>query len=66
MVLGFEVVDNIGYQTPGSLSSFAWADHSIPVICTEDEEHRTPGKGWETFGEGLKKIVLELAGELPP
>ena len=56
----FAIVDDIGYPTPGSLSQFAWHDHQIPVICTEDEEHRNPNLPWQRFGEGLKKIILNL------
>ncbi len=56
---GFEAVNDIGYPTPGSLGDFGWNVLKIPVICTEDNEHRNPLKAWLHFGEGLKKIILK-------
>lgn len=56
---GYKLVHDIGYPTPGSLGEFAWNELKIPVICTEDEEHRNPQLAWQHFGEGLKKILLK-------
>ncbi len=55
----FEIVQDIGYPTPGSLGDYAWNDLNHPVICTEDEEHRKQDLPWQHFGEGLKKILLK-------
>jgi hypothetical protein len=56
---GFKLVHDIGYPTPGSLGDFGWHDHKIPVICTEDGEHRKTQIPWEHFGPGIKKIILQ-------
>jgi len=55
---GFEIVKEIGYPTPGSLSSYAWFDNKIPVICIEDTEHRDSSQVWPRFSSGLKKCFL--------
>ncbi len=54
---GYELKNNIGYPTPGSLSHYAWVDHKIPVICTEEQEHSDLNKTWSNFGPGLIKIL---------
>jgi len=54
---GFEITSDIGYPTPGSLGDYSWNHLQIPVVCTEDYEHRDPIKPWLHFGEGLKKII---------
>ena len=58
---GFKIVEEIGYPTPGSLSSYAWHDNQIPVICIEDEEHRDPHIVWPRFGKGIAKVFSKLA-----
>src|SRR5205085_2240171 len=35
---GYEVKEEIGYPTPGSLSQYGWVDHGIPIICIEEQE----------------------------
>lgn len=35
---GYDLKDDIGYPTSGSLSSFGWKDLRIPVICIEERE----------------------------
>ncbi|MCB0356201.1 MAG: DUF2817 domain-containing protein [Bdellovibrionales bacterium] len=54
---GFQLVEDIGYPTPGSLGEYAGVDLNIPVICTEDTEHRDKNLAWQHFGEGLQKIL---------
>ncbi|MCB9025896.1 MAG: DUF2817 domain-containing protein [Bdellovibrionaceae bacterium] len=56
---GYELVQDIGYPTPGSLGEYAWHDLQLPVICTEDEEHRNYDLAWQHFGEGIKKVLLK-------
>lgn len=56
---GFCLIHDIGYPTPGSLGEYAWHDLKLPVICTEDEEHRNYDLAWQHFGEGIKKILLK-------
>ncbi|MCB0392218.1 MAG: DUF2817 domain-containing protein [Bdellovibrionales bacterium] len=56
---GFELVHDIGYATPGSLGEYGWHDLQIPIICTEDSEHRDRNLSWQHFGEGIKKILLK-------
>ncbi len=58
-VSNFEMVYEVGYPTPGSLSSYAWQDRQIPVICIEDEEHRERAKVWPRFGPAMEKIFHE-------
>ncbi len=55
-VSGYEMRNDIGYPTPGSLSQYAWVDHKIPVICIEEQEHIALDKVWPNFGEAIKKI----------
>lgn len=53
---GYEVRDDIGYPTPGSLSRFGWHDHKIPIICIEEAEHTPKEKIWPHFATGMQKI----------
>ncbi len=54
---GYEVVSNIGYPTPGSLSQYAWTDLGIPVICIEEMEHIELDSVWPRFRQGLENIL---------
>lgn len=56
---GYEVVPEIGYPTPGSLSQFGWHDHQIPVICIEEQEGAPLETVWPHFGAGMKQIFLD-------
>ena len=56
---GYEMKDNIGYETTGSLSRFGWYDNKIPVICTEERSGMDLDKTWDNFGPGLKRIFTE-------
>ncbi|MCB0341431.1 MAG: DUF2817 domain-containing protein [Pseudobdellovibrionaceae bacterium] len=55
---GYELVDNIGYPTPGSLSHFGWSDMKIPVICIEAEERLNSCEVWPKFSGGFANIFL--------
>ena len=55
----YEIVDTIGYDTPGSLSQYAWHDHQIPVICIEETEGVSKEQVWKNLGPGIIKIFTE-------
>lgn len=60
---GYEVRDDIGYPTPGSLSRYGWHDNKIPIICIEEQEHSPLPQVWPHFAEGIRKIFMnELKG----
>lgn len=61
-VSGYTCQDDIGYLTPGSLSSYAWEDLEIPVICIEEQEHCKLAEVWPRFAEGVKKVFLTWTG----
>lgn len=56
---GYEVVREIGYPTPGSLSQYGWVDHHIPVICIEEADETSPGQVWPNFEQGMREIFLD-------
>jgi protein MpaA len=56
---GYKVQDDIGYPTPGSLSQYAWFDHKIPVICTEELSPTPRAQVWPRFSKGLIQILTE-------
>lgn len=56
---GYEVVPEIGYPTPGSLSQFGWADNQIPVICIEESDDAKPNQVWPRFRQGMEEIFLD-------
>lgn len=58
-VSGYKVQDDIGYPTPGSLSQYAWGDHQIPVICTEELSPTPRAAVWPRFKDALIKMVTE-------
>lgn len=62
---GYEVRDDIGYPTPGSLSRYGWFDQKIPIICIEEQEHTSAEKIWPHFSQGIQEIFLHLHKELP-
>ncbi len=57
---GYELVQDIGYPTPGSLGEFGWAELGIPVICIEEEEKIDLEKVWPRFQSGIEQIFLNL------
>jgi len=58
---GYEVVPEIGYPTPGSLSQFGWWDHKIPVICIEEADESAPNSVWPRFEDGMREIFLDAS-----
>lgn len=56
---GYEVVPEIGYPTPGSLSQFGWVDNKIPVICIEEADESAPHSVWPRFSDGMKAIFAD-------
>lgn len=52
----YEVRDNIGYPTTGSLSRYGWHDHGIPIICIEEAEHTPEKEIWSHFAKGIEEI----------
>ncbi len=53
---GYEVVPEIGYQTPGSLSQYGWHDHGIPVICIEEQNGIALPTIWPRFESGMREV----------
>lgn len=61
---GYEVIDEIGYPTPGSLSSFGWHDLKIPVICIEEQDETPPeqmNRIWPRFEKAMGEIFTDLS-----
>jgi murein peptide amidase A len=58
---GYEVVPEIGYPTPGSLSQFGWWDNQIPVICIEEADESKPNSVWPRFQDGMREIFLDAS-----
>lgn len=57
---GYELVPEIGYPTPGSLSQFGWHDRKVPVICIEEQDHLSDFDSiWPRFSEGLKSVFTD-------
>ena len=58
---GYEVVEEIGYPTPGSLSRYGWHDLNIPIICIEEQDDlKDLSPIWPRFEEGMKAIFTDL------
>lgn len=58
---GYEVVPEIGYPTPGSLSQFGWVDNKIPVICIEEDDNYLQENVWPHFAGGMREIFLDAS-----
>lgn len=56
---GYEMVPEIGYPTPGSLSQYGWIDNKIPVICIEEADEAAPNEVWPRFADGMREIFLD-------
>jgi hypothetical protein len=54
---GYQVREDIGYPTPGSLGQYGWFDQQIPVICIEEQEKIELQKVWPHFSSGLQNVV---------
>lgn len=55
---GYEVREDIGYPTPGSLGQYGWLEHKIPVICIEAQEHDPLDSIWPRFKNGLIRLMM--------
>jgi hypothetical protein len=53
---GYEITHSIGYETPGSLSSYGWHDLGIPVICIEEREGASRAETWRRFAPAMAEI----------
>lgn len=58
---GYEVKEDIGYPTPGSLSEYGWTDRQIPVICIEEAEKTSPDLVWPHFEPGIREIFADTS-----
>jgi len=57
---GYDLVPEIGYPTPGSLSQFGWHDRKVPIICIEEQEQMTDFDSiWPRFSPALKDIFMD-------
>jgi predicted deacylase len=54
---GYEVREDIGYPTPGSLGQYGWLNHQTPVICIEEQEHTPLLEVWPRFAAGLQNLL---------
>ncbi|MEZ0392563.1 MAG: DUF2817 domain-containing protein [Pseudobdellovibrionaceae bacterium] len=57
---GYEVREDIGYPTPGSLGQYGWLNLQIPVICIEEQEKSDLTQTWPRFSEGLQKVIQKV------
>ena len=56
-ISGYELRDDIGYSTPGSLSAYGWHDKHIPVICIEERDGlRNLAPIWPRFAPAMRAI----------
>lgn len=53
----YEVREDIGYPTPGSLGQYGWLEHETPVICIEEQEGIDLNKVWPHFQQGLQSLL---------
>ncbi len=54
---GYQLQEDIGYPTTGSLSQYGWHDNKIPVICIEERDGVTDLTPiWPRFENGIKEV----------
>lgn len=56
---GYEVREDIGYPTPGSLGQYGWIDCHTPVVCLEAQEKADLATIWPQFQKGLQRLLTE-------
>lgn len=56
-VSGYDLQEDIGYPTPGSLGQYAWLEKQIPVICIEEQEGCERSRIWPRWKPGLLEIL---------
>ena len=54
---GYDVREDIGYPTPGSLGQYGWLEHQTPVVCIEEQEKVSLEEVWPRFEPGLIKLM---------
>jgi murein peptide amidase A len=54
---GYEVKDDIGYPTPGSLSRFG-LENNIPIICIEESDPTPREDVWPRFEKAFERILI--------
>ncbi len=56
---GYELQEDIGYPTPGSLGQYGWLDHGIPVTCIEEQEGvLLNDEIWNRFKNAFAEILF--------
>ena len=65
-VSGYKLTANIDYNTPGSLSDYAYHDLGIPVICLEEQEGIELSSIWPRFRPALTKLLAAKSQEILP
>lgn len=54
----YEVREDIGYPTPGSLGQYGWLQRQTPVICIEENDQLHDHDAiWTRFGPGLRRLL---------
>lgn len=61
--LPYEVREDIGYPTPGSLGQYGWLERNIPVICIEEQEKIALNTIWPRFERGLIDLITTSIGD---
>jgi hypothetical protein len=57
---GYELMPEIGYPTPGSLSRYGWHDKQIPIICIEEQDQLADLNSiWPRFSRAMKEIFTD-------
>lgn len=54
---GYEVREDIGYPTPGSLGQYGWLECQTPVICLEAQAGMPLDKLWPHWGANLRALL---------
>ena len=54
---GYNLNEDIGYPTPGSLGQYGWFERQIPVICVEEQEKIQLDLVWPHFEPGLSQLM---------
>jgi protein MpaA len=56
---GYQVREDIGYPTPGSLGQYGWLNCQTPVVCIEEKEGVDLKTIWPRFSEAMKALVIK-------
>jgi len=59
---GYPLKESIGYETPGSLGSYAGRDLGIPSITIEIERDATEPDLWPSLAPALEAFLLHPGG----